>query len=195
MGRVTREPTGPLDVDEGIRLGVRVTPAFSTPSGVWAVARQQATYAHRWRHVTQPLRRPVHVAALWVAQRRPARVCQLDHYRDHRTMSREIFSVIRISLSPISGLCSIIIHSVMVCYSPRGYRRNHPAHATLAGIVNLLSGLSRAHLVCHTRPMSTPPTNRYKNHRFPVEIISHAVWLYFRFCLSYRSVSSWGSST
>jgi len=35
----------------------------------------------------------------------------------------------------------------------------------------------------------TPPaTPKYKNHRFPVEIISHAVWLYFRFCLSFRDV-------
>jgi putative transposase len=32
------------------------------------------------------------------------------------------------------------------------------------------------------------PANSYKNHRFPAEIISHAVWLYFRFCLSYRDV-------
>jgi putative transposase len=32
------------------------------------------------------------------------------------------------------------------------------------------------------------PVHAYKNHRFPVEIISHAVWLYFRFCLSYRGV-------
>jgi putative transposase len=32
------------------------------------------------------------------------------------------------------------------------------------------------------------PTNPYKNHCFPAEIISHAVWLYFRFCLSYRDV-------
>jgi putative transposase len=31
-------------------------------------------------------------------------------------------------------------------------------------------------------------TPTYKNHRFPSEIISHAVWLYFRFCLSYRDV-------
>jgi len=31
-------------------------------------------------------------------------------------------------------------------------------------------------------------TNVYKNHRFPVEIISHAVWLYFRFWLSDRDV-------
>src|SRR3954447_5071952 len=32
------------------------------------------------------------------------------------------------------------------------------------------------------------PASRYKNHRFPIEIISHAVWLYFRFCLSFRDV-------
>jgi putative transposase len=31
-------------------------------------------------------------------------------------------------------------------------------------------------------------TPSYKNHRFPPEIISHGVWLYFRFCLSYRDV-------
>jgi putative transposase len=36
--------------------------------------------------------------------------------------------------------------------------------------------------------MNTPSTNRYKHHRFPAEIISHSVWLYFRFCLSYRDV-------
>ena len=28
----------------------------------------------------------------------------------------------------------------------------------------------------------------YKGHRFPQEIISHAVWLYYRFSLSYRDV-------
>jgi transposase-like protein len=33
--------------------------------------------------------------------------------------------------------------------------------------------------------MSKPLTNRYKNHRFPAEIIGLGVWLYFRFCLSY----------
>jgi putative transposase len=32
------------------------------------------------------------------------------------------------------------------------------------------------------------PTNLYKRHRFPAEIISHCVWLYFRLCLSYRDV-------
>ena len=36
----------------------------------------------------------------------------------------------------------------------------------------------------------TPPAapERYKNHRFPGEIISHGVWLYYRFPLSYRDV-------
>ena len=36
--------------------------------------------------------------------------------------------------------------------------------------------------------MNTPATNRYKNHRFPAEIISHGVWLSYRFCLSSRDV-------
>src|SRR2546425_10355432 len=30
--------------------------------------------------------------------------------------------------------------------------------------------------------------SRYHGHRFPAEIISHAVWLYHRFCLSFRDV-------
>jgi putative transposase len=31
-------------------------------------------------------------------------------------------------------------------------------------------------------------TNPYTHHRFSAEIISHGVWLYCRFCLSYRDV-------
>jgi hypothetical protein len=66
-------------------------------------------------------------------------------------------------------------------------------HATLSdiarqGIVNLLSSASSARLVCDTRGMSPLSSNRSKHHRFPAEIISHGVWLYFRFCLSYRDV-------
>jgi transposase-like protein len=30
--------------------------------------------------------------------------------------------------------------------------------------------------------------SRYRRHRFPIEIISHSVWLYHRFCLSFRDV-------
>jgi putative transposase len=39
--------------------------------------------------------------------------------------------------------------------------------------------------------MNTPPaTDLYKCHRFPAEIISHCVWLYYRFSLSYRDVEA-----
>ena len=55
----------------------------------------------------------------------------------------------------------------------------------ILGIVNSLGVFP----VWHTRRMHTPAsTNRDKNHRFPAEIISHAVWLYCRFCLRYRDV-------
>jgi putative transposase len=32
------------------------------------------------------------------------------------------------------------------------------------------------------------PAPSYKGHRYPVEVISHCVWLYFRFPLSFREV-------
>jgi putative transposase len=31
-------------------------------------------------------------------------------------------------------------------------------------------------------------TNPYAGYRYPAEIISHAVWLYFRFALSFRDI-------
>ena len=31
-------------------------------------------------------------------------------------------------------------------------------------------------------------TNPYTGHRYPAEIISYAVWLYFRFALSFRDI-------
>ena len=36
--------------------------------------------------------------------------------------------------------------------------------------------------------MTTPTGSRYAGHRFPAEIISHAIWLYFRFPLGLRMV-------
>jgi len=33
-----------------------------------------------------------------------------------------------------------------------------------------------------------PTASLYRRHRFPAEIISHCIWLYFRFTLSYRDV-------
>jgi putative transposase len=35
---------------------------------------------------------------------------------------------------------------------------------------------------------TSAPNHLYKYHRFPADIISHGVWLYYRFCLSYRDV-------
>jgi putative transposase len=39
----------------------------------------------------------------------------------------------------------------------------------------------------HTLGMRTS-VSLYLRHRFPTEIISHCVWLYFRFTLSFRDV-------
>jgi len=43
--------------------------------------------------------------------------------------------------------------------------------------------------MCDTRRMKQQPAApNYKRHRFPPEIISYSVWLYFRFALSYCDV-------
>ncbi len=43
--------------------------------------------------------------------------------------------------------------------------------------------------MCHTLGMKTTnAASSYRGFRFPQEIISHAVWLYFRFSLSFRDV-------
>ena len=53
------------------------------------------------------------------------------------------------------------------------------------GVVNLLD----PHMVWQSCGMDTlPAAITYKTHRVPVEILSHAVWRYFRFCLSFRDV-------
>jgi transposase-like protein len=52
-----------------------------------------------------------------------------------------------------------------------------------AGIVNLTGGgLSRQH-----RGMNRA-TNPYAGFRYPAEILSYAVWLYFRFTLSFHDI-------
>jgi hypothetical protein len=49
--------------------------------------------------------------------------------------------------------------------------------------------LYRLRTIWHHRALKTSPApDLYKRHRFPAEIISHCVWRYFRFCLSYRDV-------
>ncbi len=37
-------------------------------------------------------------------------------------------------------------------------------------------------------PLMHAASSLYRRHRFPAEIISHTVWLYFRFALSFRDV-------
>jgi transposase-like protein len=55
------------------------------------------------------------------------------------------------------------------------------------GIVRLTAeeviGLFMGH-----NPLMRLSVSRYHRHRFPAEIISHCVWLYFRFALSFRDV-------
>ena len=36
--------------------------------------------------------------------------------------------------------------------------------------------------------MTTPARSRFAGHRFPAEVIGHAIWLYFRFPLGLRMV-------
>src|SRR5258705_3029165 len=55
------------------------------------------------------------------------------------------------------------------------------------GIVRLSAPDAIRLSVRHTPRMRTSFAP-YHRHRFPVEIISHCVWLYFRFALSYRDV-------
>src|SRR5258708_36290744 len=47
--------------------------------------------------------------------------------------------------------------------------------------------MSSVSLVRHTSEMRTS-NSVYHRRRFPAEIISHCVWLYFRFALSFRDV-------
>ena len=73
---------------------------------------------------------------------------------------------------------------------PLSKARHCQSNGMEAGLVNLLSGLSRARLGCQTLGLSVPPPYRDKSYRFPAEIISHGVWLYYRFYLGYRNMEN-----
>jgi transposase-like protein len=60
-----------------------------------------------------------------------------------------------------------------------------PPHPFLSSGVYVSHSLISRDGVAMT-PSASP--NPYKRHRFPGEIISHAVWLYYRFSLSHRDV-------
>ena len=55
------------------------------------------------------------------------------------------------------------------------------------GIVRLIGEGAIELLTLHTLPMRSS-VSLYHRHRFPTETISHCVWLYFRFALSFRDV-------
>src|SRR5207245_2583662 len=54
-----------------------------------------------------------------------------------------------------------------------------------------VTGIVKTLLVCSDAAMSQPSPRPplYKGYRFPPEIISHCVWLYYRFVVSLRDVS------
>jgi putative transposase len=58
---------------------------------------------------------------------------------------------------------------------------------SFAGIVRLTAEAVIRLFMRHT-PLMRSSVSLYHRHRFPAEIISHCVWLYFRFALSFRDV-------
>src|SRR5271165_5772808 len=50
------------------------------------------------------------------------------------------------------------------------------------------SGLAGPRVVRYLSPMTTPRDPLFAGYRYPAELISYAVWLYFRFPLSLRMV-------
>jgi putative transposase len=55
------------------------------------------------------------------------------------------------------------------------------------GIVRLTAEVGPRFSLRHT-PLMRTSISPYHRHRFPAEIISHSVWLYFRFTVSFRDV-------
>ena len=65
------------------------------------------------------------------------------------------------------------------------------SEALMIASINSASGIVKTSVLCSdsamAQPSSRPPL--YKGYRFPPEIISHGVWLYYRFAVSLRDVS------
>src|SRR6478609_1662566 len=66
----------------------------------------------------------------------------------------------------------------------RVVQRYRPAGTVKLGGLSLGGGSE----VGYPRPMTTPRDPLYSGYRYPAELISYAVWLYFRFPLSLRMV-------
>ncbi len=68
----------------------------------------------------------------------------------------------------------------------RDAQKNHVGHATRSNPTHYLP-VSSVTGIWQTSSMKKLKSS-YQRHRFPSEIISHTVWLYHRFCLSFREV-------
>ncbi len=62
----------------------------------------------------------------------------------------------------------------------------NPMDAVLDPVLSTCGRGSSACDTCRMKECAAPPS--YVGYRFPPEIIAHAVWLYYRFALSYRDV-------
>ena len=80
----------------------------------------------------------------------------------------------------VRALHSFVRKFPAVCAS--GRLRTSSCPCAYEGTVTLTLGVE---LMCYHSPMHTVS---YHRHRFPAEVIQHAVWLYFRFPLSFRDV-------
>src|SRR6266545_492089 len=81
-----------------------------------------------------------------------------------------------------------ISHAHPYCTS-RGTLMYLPRPTGLDALATVLSTSSPTRSCDIIGGMTTVPSSpSYKGYRFPAEIISHAVWLYYRFSLSYRDV-------
>jgi len=101
-------------------------------------------------------------------------------------LKREGLVAVRLGAEKASDL---IKDATETCGGGEGFEPAHGPVALFKALSNYGSLLSSSHLAWHTRRMNpSPAPNAYQRHRFPAEIISHCVWLYFRFCLSYRDV-------
>jgi hypothetical protein len=80
-----------------------------------------------------------------------------------------------------------------MCYAPRlcSSPGSNSAHGlsirgAFSWVLSTYQSPGTCGIIGGMTPASDPPA--YTGYRFPAEIISHAVWLYFRFSLSYRDV-------
>ena len=98
------------------------------------------------------------------------RDCMMPRYSDLPRASRISFESLSASLSGMTAANWIVVHG-------RPQPPSEGGAPPLKGIVKFLLVGDHSSVKC-----------LYRGHRFPPEIISHAVWLYHRFTLSVRDV-------